>query len=69
MSGLLEDDDSWPKGGEGDIQTTTTGESPKLWSEVLQVSDRGATQKHVHVIVEALGPCAVDDDVRHCQHL
>lgn len=69
MSGLLEDDDCGPERGQWNVQTAAAGKGPQLWTEVLQVGTRGAAQEHVHVIVEALGPCAVDHDVRHCQHL
>lgn len=69
MSGLLEDDDGRPKRGEGNVQAAAAGEGPQLWGEVLQVGPWGTAQEHVHVIVEALGPCAVDYYVRHRQHL
>lgn len=69
MSGLLEDDDGRPERGERNVQTAAAGEGPQLWGEVLQVGPRGTAQEHVHVIMEALGPCAVDYYVRHCQHL
>lgn len=35
---FLEDDYSRTQGGEGNIQTATTGKGPELWGKVLQVS-------------------------------
>lgn len=69
MSGLLEDDDCRAERGQRNVQTAAVGQGPELWAEVLQVGTRGAAQEHVHVVVEALGSCAVYYDVRHGQHL
>lgn len=66
---LLEDNNCRPKRREGHVQTTAAGEGLELRGEVLQVGPRGVAQKHKHVVVEALCPCTIDYDIRHCQYL
>ena len=66
---LLEDDNGGPESWEGNIQTTAAGKGSELRGEVLQVGHWGAAQEQEHVIVEALGPCAIYHNIRHGQHL
>jgi len=66
---FLEDDDGRPERRERHVQTAAAGQGPELRGEVLQVGPRGVAQELEHVVVEALGPRAIDHDIGHGQDL